>query len=126
MRRKSQWCEAKGLEWEVLGHTCETLPNYIATHKKWGPQSPKSKSRFLILALCGEVGELANLFKKEWRDNKPLKFKEVKKELADCGNYLFILADHLGIDLEEEMLNKMREVSARKVFLKAMRKKGVK
>lgn len=122
MKPKKEWCDHDG-PGGFMGHTCDTLKNYVTTHKQWGPQDRTEKSRFLVLALCGETGELANLFKKEWRDHKPLNMEEVKKEIADIGNYLHILADHLGIDLEQAMLAKMKEVSERPVFLEAMEPK---
>lgn len=70
------------------------------------------RSRFLSLALCGETGELANFIKKEWRDNKDYT-SEIVKELADIGNYLYMLAEVYKIDLEKEMLAKLLEVEQR-------------
>ena len=34
-------------------------------------------------------------------------------ELADVGNYCFMLAEALGVDLEEAMLAKLKEVEQR-------------
>lgn len=76
---------------------------------------PKS----LILALVGEVGELAELF--QWlpapaavarvRD-EPLRTR-VGEELADVLVYLVRLADVLEIDLAEAALRKLQGSSAR-------------
>lgn len=49
--------------------------------------------RFLALALCGEVGELANLVKKEWRgDVDPAYGEKVRDELGDVYAYLILNA----------------------------------
>jgi NTP pyrophosphatase (non-canonical NTP hydrolase) len=53
--------------------------------------------RFLALALAGEVGELANMIKKRWRDNADLS-EEIKDELADIRVYLELLAKCFGIE----------------------------
>jgi NTP pyrophosphatase (non-canonical NTP hydrolase) len=50
----------------------------------------------LALALCGEVGELANLIKKKHRDSDLLT-EEIKYELADIRIYLELLARLYGI-----------------------------
>ena len=103
----------------------KTYQDYIDIHHKWGPQEHTEKTRFIVLAICGEAGELANLVKKQWRDCTPHQIKKIKKEMAVIGNYLNVLADHLGVDLQAEMLKKMVEVSKRKTFKKAMKSKHV-
>ena len=69
--------------------------------------------RSLILALIGELGELAELF--QWRSDgeaanlmkDPEMARKVSEELADVFGYLLQLADvtgiHLGKALEEKM-----------------------
>ncbi len=66
------------------------------------PAYSSTDERFLALALCGEVGELANLIKKRWRDNADLT-EEIKDELADIRIYLELLAK--GFDMEGEKLD---------------------
>lgn len=64
-------------------------------------------ARNLILALVGEVGELAELV--QWLPDtqveKALREEKLRgalaDELADCLFYLVQLADHVGIDLAE-------------------------
>jgi NTP pyrophosphatase (non-canonical NTP hydrolase) len=46
---------------------------------------------FLIVALFGETGELANLCKKRWRDGVQL-LEEIRDEIADIRIYLELLA----------------------------------
>jgi NTP pyrophosphatase (non-canonical NTP hydrolase) len=53
--------------------------------------------RFLALALCGEVGELANMIKKRWRDGVDLQ-DQIRDELADIRVYLELLAKCFGIE----------------------------
>lgn len=68
--------------------------------KRWEPWSDEDK-RFLALALCGEVGELANLIKKTWRDgDKPEFFKAIREEMADVRIYLELLAEAYDVDLD--------------------------
>jgi NTP pyrophosphatase (non-canonical NTP hydrolase) len=78
-------------------------------------RSPTGEDRlhFLALALCGEAGEMANIVKKDWRgdDGEPL--AHAISEIADVGNYLFMLAMYLGVDLEAAMLRKLKEVEQR-------------
>lgn len=72
---------------------------------------PKS----LLLALVGEVGELAELF--QWlpaNDAAPLaqeapKRQQVRDELADVLLYLVRLADVLEVDLKNAADHKMRK-----------------
>lgn len=74
-----------------------------------------------MMALVGEVGQLANLLKKERRgdfdhgknggyDNFR---REVAKELADVQTYLDLLADYAGVDLGAATISKFNEVSDR-------------
>lgn len=65
--------------------------------------------RFLALAICGEAGELANFFKKEWRDGKDYS-EEIMDEIADIRIYLELLAKLYNIDgdkLTERVVSKM-------------------
>lgn len=85
--------------------------------RDWGQfHDPKS----LILALVGEVGELAELF--QWLSadtaaervrDQPLLRGRVSDELADVLIYLVRLADVLDIDLGEAALRKLRGSSER-------------
>jgi NTP pyrophosphatase (non-canonical NTP hydrolase) len=82
----------------------------FARERDWGKfHDPKS----VILALVGEVGELAELFQwlpaAEARDlaqAEPLKTR-AGEEIADVLLYLVLLADVLGIDLAAAAQAKM-------------------
>jgi NTP pyrophosphatase (non-canonical NTP hydrolase) len=70
--------------------------------------------RNLLLALVGEVGELAELF--QWLGDEqaarimddPRQAQQVRAELADVFSYLLRLADMLDVDLGEALTAKMR------------------
>jgi dCTP diphosphatase len=74
----------------------------FATQRQWsGYHDPKS----VLLALVGEVGELAELFQwlpadsaRELAQAEPLRTR-AGEELSDVLLYLILLADVLGIDL---------------------------
>ncbi|MCD4483562.1 nucleotide pyrophosphohydrolase [Chromobacterium vaccinii] len=69
--------------------------------------------RNLLLALVGEVGELAEIF--QWLDDDaamrlrddPAKFTHLKEEIADVLLYLTRLAMVTGVDLDEAVRDKM-------------------
>jgi NTP pyrophosphatase (non-canonical NTP hydrolase) len=67
---------------------------------------------FLVLAICGEAGELANLVKKRWQgdDVEP---NSILDEIADIRIYLEHLARHLHIDLDRACENKLAVVAER-------------
>lgn len=69
--------------------------------------------RNLVLALVGEVGELAELF--QWRTDEQsahimdqAEGRPVREELADVFYYLLRLADVLGVDLGEALAAKLK------------------
>ena len=57
------------------------------------------KITYPTLGLCGEAGEVAEKVKKNIRDGKSL--DGVKFELGDVLWYVAVLADDLGVTLEE-------------------------
>ena len=94
----------------------DELRDHLKLHLRWGDLEGDELVRFLCLALCGEAGELANEAKKAWRDGGDRR-AHMMSELADVGNYCFMLAEVLGVDLEKEMLKKLKEVEARPAWL---------
>jgi NTP pyrophosphatase (non-canonical NTP hydrolase) len=79
------------------------------------PAYSSQDERFLTIALCGEVGELANMIKKRWRDGADLSL-EIRDEIADTRVYLELLAKCFGI--EGEKLDKHVESKLRLVIEK--------
>lgn len=102
------------------------LRDYITSHAKWSPgkYGSNTRLRFLSLALCGEAGELAGWIKKQWRGDKGIKREDIIKELADVGNYVFMIAEELGVDLLDEMERKFAEVEERPVWIAAQKKRN--
>lgn len=105
----------------------EVLAIHECVLKKWAPYSPED-ARFLALALSGEVGELANLVKKEWRgdldggnlrstrslDDERMEWQNnVREELADVRIYLELLGRALGVDLDAACEEKVVELRRR-------------
>jgi NTP pyrophosphatase (non-canonical NTP hydrolase) len=67
-----------------------------------------------VMALVGEVGELANLLKKAQRgDFIPDLNRDIEHELADIQIYLDLLAFRLGVNLGSATIRKFNEVSHR-------------
>jgi NTP pyrophosphatase (non-canonical NTP hydrolase) len=79
--------------------------HYLIKHSNIVPWSVED-TRFLTLALCGEVGELANLIKKDWRGDK-VEFGKIRDELADVRIYLQLLSVALNVDLDTAIRNKL-------------------
>lgn len=66
-------------------------------------------------AVCGELGEAANLIKKIERGDMTLDEARpaLARELADVATYLDLLAFRAGVELDEAVRVKFNEVSAR-------------
>lgn len=79
------------------------------------PNFSNTDERFLAISLCGEVGELANLIKKRWRDGVDLT-EECRDEIADCRVYLELIAkcfDIEGDKLDQRVEQKLAKVVER-------------
>jgi dCTP diphosphatase len=61
--------------------------------------------RNLVLALVGEVGELAELY--QWSETDAPPRQRVAEELADVAIYLLRLADVAEVDLEDAVETKI-------------------
>src|SRR4051812_43641706 len=93
-----------------IDHLAAELREFAA-ERDWNQfHSPKN----LVLALAGEVGELASLF--QWLTpeesvhvmDDQVGAMRVREEVADVFGYLVRLADVLGIDLEAALSDKIR------------------
>ena len=74
--------------------------------------SSQELQRFFALAITGEAGELANLYKKQWRGDK-VALKKIVNEMADVRIYLEHLAAELKVDLDDACVDKLNEVEER-------------
>jgi NTP pyrophosphatase (non-canonical NTP hydrolase) len=79
---------------------------------KGGLTSEAEVLHFLVLALCGEAGELANLVKKSWRGDE-VDREQLREEIADIRIYLEHLCRHLDVDLDRACEEKLEEVHER-------------
>ena len=92
----------------------------VATHKAairqfaavrgWEPyHTPKN----LVMALASEVGELCDVFRWLTPDEsraapaEPGQREAIADELADIANIVFLLSDHMGIDLSDAIRAKL-------------------
>jgi len=96
-----------------------SIMNLYEIHEKMTgklfPAYSNTDERFLTIAICGEVGELANMIKKRWRDNADLS-EEIKDEIADIRVYLELLAkcfDIEGDKLDARVISKLEKVIAK-------------
>lgn len=75
-----------------------------------------------VLGLCSEAGEVADKFKKLWRDRHVRSFDELtdedvealKKELGDCMWYLSEIATKLGVRLSDVAGSNIKKLQSRK------------
>lgn len=90
------------------GRTCHTKPDDQPDGFDWALSQWSN-------AVCGELGEAANLIKKIERGDMTLDEARVElgKELADVQVYLDLLAHRAGVDLGAATVAKWNEVSER-------------
>lgn len=69
-------------------------------HQTYSKNNPDFDEQFFVLGLCGEVGELANFVKKEWRDGSD-HGESILLEAADIFVYLLMFCRKRGITFEE-------------------------
>ncbi len=65
-------------------------------------------------SLAGEVGELCNMLKKVRRGTMKLtkvNRKKIAEEIADVLSYLPLVAESVGVDMEEAVIDKFNKVS---------------
>jgi len=71
-----------------------------------------------LLGLVGETGEIAEKFKKIYRDKNgemsEADTAEIKKELGDVQWYLSVIASYLDISLDEVATQNIGKLSSRK------------
>ncbi|MED5580091.1 MAG: hypothetical protein VX794_08690 [Nitrospinota bacterium] len=75
---------------------------------------PTRESRFFALELAGEVGELANLEKKEWKGRK-IKDSDFVDETADAMIALMNYANSKGVDLSSAVSKKMKKIDEKRI-----------
>jgi NTP pyrophosphatase (non-canonical NTP hydrolase) len=96
--------------WKKLGLRC---------HRWWMAKmgitiGTQEERAFLIMGLTGELGELANFMKKEWRDgSSPELLIAIRKEIADVRGYLEHLGASYGLDVDYVTVDKTNELIAR-------------
>lgn len=66
-----------------------------------------------VLGLSGEIGEVVELYKKHLFHGHTLETEKVIKEAGDIQWYLALLADGLGISLDEIAAKNIEKLNAR-------------
>lgn len=78
----------------------------------------KNEIFHLVLGLVGESGEIAEKFKKWVRDQESDESKidvdDIKKELGDVVWYVAVLAEYLGISLDDVVTTNVEKLASRK------------
>jgi NTP pyrophosphatase (non-canonical NTP hydrolase) len=101
----------KNPEW--YNQSLQNHNDFLARAQEKGQLTTEPEiQRFLALAISGEAGELANLFKKWWRGDD-LDLSKAKDEIADVYIYLRHLACHMQFDLDERAAMKVDVVTER-------------
>ncbi len=92
----------------------------ITTDTFGGKPQPITSPAFIskLLGLVGESGEVAEKFKKIYRDNQSqldtVQLKEIEKELGDVLWYLQAMCNYLGLSMEEVAQHNLDKVLDRK------------
>ncbi|MDB5182656.1 MAG: hypothetical protein JWO47_440 [Candidatus Saccharibacteria bacterium] len=92
----------------------------ITTDVFGGKPQPIDSHAFLaqLLGLMGETGEIADKFKKIYRDKNGVLSKEDKtdmtKELGDVLWYISVVSTYLGISLEDVATQNIEKLFSRK------------
>jgi NTP pyrophosphatase (non-canonical NTP hydrolase) len=73
---------------------------------------PRDLAEF-CLGLAGETGEVCDLIKKHWRDNRDLDLDKLKKELGDVLWYVTMIGSRFGLALEEIAAANTAKLAAR-------------
>jgi len=86
----------------------------LKTKKSWGRlREDLNDVVYLVLAINGEAGEMAEVVKKAWRDGKDLDREWLIDELGDVLWYAAVLADVLGVSLSEVMKRNIQKLRKR-------------
>ena len=102
-----------GINTSVLKKLQEEFKDFQNSH------FPKRSHRFFALELCGEVGELANLEKKEWRKEDTPSVLEIDKSLfaEEAADILIALMNYCNekeIDLGTHVEKKIALIETRR------------
>lgn len=78
-----------------------TLDQYQEQAEATAVYPDDKANQYLIAGLAGEVGEVASLFAKHWREDGPLTSDDLRAELGDVLWFVAMLADEIGCNLSE-------------------------
>ena len=112
-----QWSKPSDLaEMSINAHQL-TVPLTLDAYQKQAKATavyPEVKAdQYLIAGLAGEVGELASIFAKHWREDGPLTRDSLEAELGDVLWFVAMLADEIGCDLSTVAQNNLDKLADR-------------
>lgn len=86
-----------------------------AALRTWNPNGGDDRSdlAYLALGLIGESGEVAEQIKKHFRHGHALDVTHLEEELGDVLWYVAVLADALGVDLDQVAGNNVDKLKRR-------------
>ena len=94
-----------------------TVPLTLDTYQQQAAKTavyPEDKAReYLVAGLAGEVGELASIFAKHWREDGDFNRDPVAAELGDVLWFVAMLAKELGYDLSDVAQNNLNKLADR-------------
>jgi NTP pyrophosphatase (non-canonical NTP hydrolase) len=89
------------------------LNDYQRHAKRTAIYPPHATILYPALGLAGEAGEVSNIIKKVIRDRTDTPIDKLRAELGDVLWYVAVLADDLGLKLEEIALDNIAKLAAR-------------
>ncbi|MCF0227778.1 MAG: nucleoside triphosphate pyrophosphohydrolase family protein [Malacoplasma sp.] len=72
-----------------------------------------SKLEVMALGLAGESGEVCDIVKKAYRDNKPIDLPHIMEEIGDVCWYVANLCSHFNVDMEYMLSKNVEKLTAR-------------
>lgn len=122
-----QWLEKKSSSSNILDHYSEELSKYLNKKITINEYQKRVQDTWItnefdlerfILGICGESGEIAELFKKIYRgdyDNQTELIKEkLEKEIGDVIYYLAQLCNYHDLVLEDILQKNIDKLAKRK------------
>jgi NTP pyrophosphatase (non-canonical NTP hydrolase) len=90
------------------------LNDYQRHARRTAIYPPRAAIMYPALGLAGEAGEVSNIIKKVIRDRTDVPIDKLRAELGDVLWYVAVLADDLGLKLEDIALDNIAKLAARK------------
>jgi NTP pyrophosphatase (non-canonical NTP hydrolase) len=97
-----------------FNHYEQELNDVQASYPKKQQEDRTLRLLTLTLGFSGEVGEVCELIKKAYRDDKEVNIHELTKELGDVLAYVSLVANYFDIRLEDVAKQNIEKLLSRK------------